>query len=406
MAERLEAYSDFEDCGYYIVGTGKLFLSQGKKLKNIYPLIYSTQNLIYSQYTAQKGKAGRREVENFNENLSENLANLYEFLRDGTYIPGKYRKKIIYEPKERVIMIAPFYPDRIIHHCIINVLGPHWVHLFIANTYACIKGRGIDKCINDVNKALMSDRKNTQYCLKTDIKKFYDNVDHEALKSIIRLTIADERLLVLIDTIIDSNGQKKGLVIGSFTSQYFANLYLTPFDHWVKEGLSAIVMDKFGVTFYYFRYMDDMVVLCSDKEALHFILDMMGLYLGAELKVEFKHNWQIFKVDDRCIDYVGVKQSHYGILLRKSILLRFYKKLEKTQKKYIIKDENDIKHLFPSEYGWIIKCSDKHKQFIFNKCYNNGKDKHFNDGSVVEDKAAGNRRLEQRTGNVPLQPQH
>lgn len=366
MAERLEAYSDFEDCGYYIVGTGKLFLSQGKKLKNIYPLIYATQNLIYSQYTAQKGKAGRREVENFNENLSENLANLYEILREGTYIPGKYRKKIIYEPKERVI----------------------------------------DKCINDVNKALMSDRKNTQYCLKTDIKKFYDNVDHEALKSIIRLTIADERLLVLIDTIIDSNGQKKGLVIGSFTSQYFANLYLTPFDHWVKEGLSAIVMDKFGVTFYYFRYMDDMVVLCSDKEALHFILDMMGLYLGAELKVEFKHNWQIFKVDDRCIDYVGVKQSHYGILLRKSILLRFYKKLEKTQKKYIIKDENDIKHLFPSEYGWIIKCSDKHKQFIFNKCYNNGKDKHFNDGSVVEDKAAGNRRLEQRTGNVPLQPQH
>ena len=99
---------------------------------------------------------------------------------------------------------------------------------------------------------------------------------------------------------------------------------------------------------------------------------MMGLYLATELKLEIKPNWQIFPVDDRCIDYVGFKQNHYGILLRKGILMRFYKKLNKVKKRYEIKDINDVKHLFPSEYGWVIRCSEEHSKFIFNKCLNNG----------------------------------
>ena len=118
--------------------------------------------------------------------------------------------------------------------------------------------------------------------------------------------------------------------------------------------------------------MDDMVMLCSDKAALHFILGMIGLYLAAELKVEIKPNWQIFPVNDRGIDYVGFKQNHYGILLRKGILMRFYKKFRKISKKYEIKDKTALKHLFPSEYGWIIRCSEEHSEFIFNNCIKNG----------------------------------
>lgn len=357
-------YEDFEDVGYYIGNTGRMLISPGKKLRNVYELLYSNANLIRSQYTAQRGKGDRTEIKKFNDNICENLQYIYEILSTETYTPGEYRIKIIYEPKERVIMIAPFFPDRIIHHCIINVLGQHWQHTFIGNTYACIKGRGIHKCMEDVHRALITDRAGTRYCLKIDIKKFYDNVDHSALKRIIRYTIADERLLRLLDKIIDSNGKEKGLPIGNFTSQYLANLYLSYFDHWVKEELGLR---------HYFRYMDDIVVLDSNKEKLHLILDLFGLYLGTELKVEIKSNWQIFPVDDRGIDYVGFKQNHYGILLRKGILLRFYEKLEKTQKRYEIKDESDIKHLFPSEYGWIIRCDKEHSDFIFNKCINNGK---------------------------------
>lgn len=357
-------YRDFEDVGYYIGNTGKIYISPGKKIKNVYPLIYSTENLVKSQYTSQKGKKNRGEVKAFNDNLNDNLSILYSLLRDETFEPGIYRTKKIYDPKERDIMIAPFFPDRVVHHCIINVLAPHWYHIFIGNTYACIKGRGTHKCMEDVHRALITDRIGTRYCLKIDIRKFYDNVDHSVLKKIIRYSIADESLLRLLDKIIDSNGKEKGLPIGNFTSQYLANLYLAYFDHWVKEEL--------GVKYYY-RYMDDMVVLGEDKAWLHYILDSFALYLGAELKVEIKPNWQIFPVDDRGIDYVGFKQNHYGILLRKGILLRFYQKLEKTKEKYQIKDETDIKHLFPSEYGWVVRCDKEHSDFIFNKCLSNGK---------------------------------
>lgn len=377
------SYSDFEDVGIYIGDTGKIFDCPAKKLKNVYHLIYSSANLVHSQYTAQKGKGDRTEINNFNENIVDNLQALYGMLANETYVPGEYKIRKIFDPKERDLMIAPFFPDRIIHHCIINVLGRFWTSQFIGNTYACIKGRGVHKCLEDMHHALISDRSGTRYCLKIDIRKFYDNIDHAALKAIIRLRIADEQLLRLLDKIIDSNGKEKGLPISNFTSQYLANLYLAYYDHWVKETLVKIVLKKYGCKFYYFRYMDDMVFLCSDKEALHFVLDMVGLYLGAELKVEIKPNWQIFPVDDRSIDYVGFKTNHYGILLRKGILKRFYTKFNKVKRQYEIKDETAFKHLFPSEYGWIIRCSEEHSKFIFNHCIKNGKNK------CIEYNAAG-----------------
>lgn len=374
-------YQDFEDVGYYIGNTGKIYLSTSKRIKNVFPLIYSTENLIRSQYTAQKGKKLRGEIQKFNENINGNMAFLYEILSEEKYVPGKYRVKKIHDPKERDIMIAPFFPDRIIHHCVINVLAKHWYHIFIADTYACIKGRGIHKCMENVHRDLMSDKAGTKYCLKIDIRKFYDNVDHSVLKRILRITIADESLLWLLDSIIDSNGKEKGLPIGNFTSQYLANLYLAYFDHWVKEYL--------GVKYYY-RYMDDIVVLDGSKTRLHDILDAFALYLGTELKVEIKDNWQIFPVDARGIDYVGFKQNHYGILLRKGILLNFYKKLEATRERYDIKSEDDIKHLFPSEYGWVVRCDKEHSDFIFNKCLKNGKSKCIDYRAAFKGKARCN----------------
>ena len=401
----LYQYSDFEDCGLYIGDTGKLACSPSKKLKNVYHLLYTNENLCLAQYNAQHGKGERSEINDFNEHICERLDELYEMLAYETYVPGKYKERKIHDPKERVLMIAPFFPDRIIHHCVINVLGEHWTHLFIENTYACIKGRGVHKCMLDVRSALMRDKKGTRFCLKTDIRKFYDNIDHAALKIVIRYTIADIQMLRLLDKIIDSNGKDKGLPIGNYTSQYLANLYLAFFDHWVKEVLAPYILRRFGVKLYYFRYMDDMVFLCESKEALHYVFDMTGLYLAAELKVEYKANWQIFPVDDRGIDYVGFLQNHYNVLLRKSILLKFYRKASIIAKKCPIKDESDIKHLFSSEYGWISRCSEVHKKNVFNKITNYGH-KHFINGSFSRAASASDRPLQQRTGNISLQPQH
>lgn len=362
---RLWQYEDYESTGLYYPGTGKLYCSPGKKLKNIYPLIYDPSNLIKAQYNAKKGKGRRTEIMRFDKHICDNLQALHDALKDGTYQPGGYKTKVITDPKERVISIAPFFPDRIVHHCIVNVLGQHWTHLFCDNTYACIKGRGTHKCMTDVHKALMADKKGTKYCLKIDVRKYFDNVDHQALKEIVRYTIADEDCLELLDKIIDSNGKDNGLPIGNFTSQYLANLYLAYFDHWAKEALGLK---------YYYRYMDDIVVLHSSKERLHEVLDDFALYLGSRLKLEIKDNWQIFPVDARGIDYCGFKQNHYGILLRKSILNRFYRKYNKMHAKgdVNIKDINDMMHLFPSEYGWIGRCSEMHSKYIFNQVIDNG----------------------------------
>jgi len=166
-------------------------------------------------------------------------------------------------------------------------------------------------------------------------------------------------MLWLLDTIVDSNNSDVGLPIGNYTSQYFANIYLSYFDHFAKEELRIK---------YYFRYMDDIVVLSGDKNELHKILDAFALYLATELKLEIKSNWQIFPVDARSIDYVGYKQNHYGILLRKSILQRFYKKWNKLKDLHRIKSIDDFKHLFPSEYGWLLRCSEEHREFILKKC--------------------------------------
>lgn len=380
----LYQYSDFEDCGLYIGDTGKLFCSPAKKLRNVYWQLYTNENLCRALYKAQKGKSDHSDIRRFNRNVSDNMDALWEMLRYETYQPAGYRVKTIFEPKERVIMIAPFFPDRIIHHCVINVLGQHWTSIFIKNTYSCIKGRGTHKCMLDVRNAMKRDKKGTRMCHKTDIKKCYDNIDHAALKLIIRLTIADEQLLRLLDKIIDSNGKDKGLPIGNYTSQYLANLYFSYFDHWVVEELAALVKRLFGCKLYYFRYMDDMVFLAESSEALHFVLDMAGLYLAAELKVEFKHNWQIFPVDDRSIDFVGFKQNHFGVLMRKSILLRFYRKSIKVAKRKPIRDLTDIMHLFPSEYGWTKRCSDWHKENIFNTIIRNGQ-KHFINRAALTD---------------------
>lgn len=342
------------------------YIKKSKKLKNIYPLLFTTENLVLSQMNAQKGKGDRSEIRKFNKSVCSNLQYLHNSLSDENYETGKYRIKIIKEPKERIIMIAPFYPDRVLHHCIINILGETWTKVFINNTYACIKGRGIHKCLKDVKKALNNDRGGTRYCLKMDIKKFYDNVNHDSLKNIIRYKIADEQMLRLLDKIIDSNGNVKGLPIGNFTSQYFANLYLAYFDHFVKEDLKVK---------YYYRYMDDIVILHSDKNNLRYLLDMMGLYLGSQLKLEIKENWQIFPVDSRSIDFVGYKNNHHGVLLRKSILKRFYKKYVKISSKHDVKNLETFKQLFPSEYGWMLNCSEKHINYIFNQCIKDGKTK-------------------------------
>lgn len=308
-----------------------------KRIGNIFEKLISIENLTTSDEKAQRGKAKQYGVLVHYRNREENILKLHESLRQKSYTTSKYDIFKVYEPKEREIYRLPYYPDRIVHHAIMNVLEPIFVAVFTADSYSCIKGRGIHKASFNIRKALKNVDETT-CCLKFDITKFYPNIDHDVLKHLLRRKFKDADLLWLLNEIIDS---APGLPIGNYLSQFLANFYLTYFDHWIKENI--------GVK-YYFRYADDIVILHNDKSELHRLFEQIRYYLHFELKLEVKGNWQIFPVEKRGIDFVGYVHFHSHIKLRKSIKKRFAKMLKRKPRKESV----------ASYMGWLKHCNAKH----------------------------------------------
>lgn len=304
-----------------------------KRYNNLFDKVVSLDNLYLADKKARRNKSHRKDIIEFDKNKDELLLQLQKQLIEGKYVTSEYHTFIIKEPKERIIFKLPYYPDRIVHHAIMNILEPIWCSVFITNTYSCIKKRGIHKALYDVQSAL-KDKQNTVYCLKLDVRKFYPSIDHEILKQIVRKKIKDNKLLALLDGIIDS---VEGVPIGNYLSQFFANLYLSYFDHWLKEDKAVK---------YYFRYADDMVILHSDKEYLRQLLDEIREQLGT-LKLEIKSNYQIFRVEDRSISFVGYRIYHDYTLIRKNIKHKMCKKVAAM---------NKLKHMTYSEY-WMKHCN-------------------------------------------------
>lgn len=308
-----------------------------KRISNIYHQITSLDNLQEADQKAQKGKSGQYGVKLHNRNQEANILRLQDMLMSKTYQTSKYDIFKVYEPKERIVYRLPYFPDRIAHHAIMNVLEPILVRTFTADTYSCIKGRGIHKLVNK----LKIDLKNisaTQYCLKFDITKFYPSIDHEVLKELLRCKFKDQDLLWLLDEIIDS---APGLPIGNYLSQYLANFYLTYFDHWVKEELKVS---------HYYRYADDMVILAPDKPTLHRVFHQCKSYLHDQLKLSVKGNYQVFPVEARGIDFVGYVFYHHHVQIRKHIKQNFARKLAKKPD-----------HVSKASYlGWLGHANARH----------------------------------------------
>lgn len=307
-----------------------------KRSNNLFEKVYCIENLELADSIARKGKSKQPGVISHDKNREQNIQRLHEMIRDKTYRTSAYTTFTIFEPKERLIFRLPYFPDRITHHAVMNVLEPIFVAAFTADTYSCIKGRGIHAAANAIKKAL-KDVEHTQYCLKLDIKKFYPSVDHEVLKQLLRRKIKDKDLLWLLDEIIDSTD---GLPIGNYLSQYFANFYLTYFDHWVKQDMHVK---------HYVRYADDIVILSSSKPYLHSLLSEIRTYLEVNLKLTVKGNYQIFPVDARGIDFVGYVFYHTHTRLRKSIKKNFARMLARNRNKKSI----------ASYYGWAVHCNSK-----------------------------------------------
>ena len=300
-----------------------------KRVGNLYDKIYDIDNIREAHRNARKRKTHYKEVKEVDADVDKYCYEIQAMLRDKTFVNGQYEIfKKIEKGKEREIYKLPYFPDRIVHHAIMQVLEPIWKKTLIADTYQSIKGRGIHKAKNKIQPLLRKYK--IQYALKMDIKKFYPSIDNEILKQILRKKLKCKDTLWLLDTIVDST---QGVPIGNYLSQYFGNLYLTYVDHEVKE--------KLGVR-HYFRYCDDIVVLDNSKERLHNIrVAVVGRV--AKLKLVLKGNYQVQRIEDRGLDFLGYRMFHTYTLLR----TRVANGLKKASKLESLASYN----------GWVVSSS-------------------------------------------------
>ena len=221
---------------------------------NLFEKICDIQNLHEAYYKASKNKRFTSGYINFRKDSETNLEKLRKSLVDGKYTHGQYRHFIITDPKQRLISAASF-PDRVIHHAIMNVLEPVFERQFIFHTYACRKEKGTHAAARYAFKCAGR----SEFFLKLDVRKYFDSIDHTVLKQFLCRIIKDARCLELLFGVIDSYkidfegdsvGRKKGLPIGNLTSQFFANFYLSALDHFCLEKLALFLkIPVFGKTF-------------------------------------------------------------------------------------------------------------------------------------------------------------
>lgn len=266
-----------------------------KRVGNLYCKIIDKNNIKKAILKASQRKRKRKNVRYTLKNIDIATNKIHEMLQKCEFIPSPYEKVKIMDgvrKKERIIYKPAFYPDQIVHWALMLQLEDVLMKGMYYYNCASIKGRGLLHATKYIEKILVRDRKNTKYCLKLDVKKFYPSIDKEILKRKFRRKIKERETLELIDKIIDSS--EEGVPIGNFTSQWFANFYLQDLDHYIKEQLKAP---------YYIRYMDDMIIFHRNKKELHKIKDKIEEFLNKE-HLKLKENWQLFKSNSRPIDFL------------------------------------------------------------------------------------------------------
>ena len=319
-----------------------------KRVGYIYDSICDINNIKRAIMKSSLGKKHQGRVKNIIANIDLYAERIRDMLLNKNYKPSPYIIKTIYDgasKKERKIYKPKYFPDQIIHWALMLQIEPIIMKGMYEYNCGSVPGRGTSFGQKTLRKWLNNDRKNTKYCLKMDISKFYPSIDNEKLKQKFRGKIKDSDCLWLIDIIIDSS---QGLPIGNYTSQWFANFYLETLDHWIKEHL--------GVK-YYIRYVDDLVLLGPNKKKLHKVREIIADYLEV-IGLEMKSNWQVFKVNSRAIDFLGFRFFRNKTILRKRNALRIQRRFKKIHKKSRLSYKDACAVI--SYWGWI-KRSDGYR---------------------------------------------
>lgn len=323
-----------------------------KSYNHLWEEFISEENIKLAIKNAFKGKKKkRRKVREIIENQEEWIPKIKDYAEHFYNYPHKPIE--IYDgiSRKKRTIIVPTPMEKIVHHMIINVLKLIFKRGMYEHSYASIPKRGSHKGKKYIEKWIKHDARNVKYCLKMDIKKYFQSVDTDILKKKLHRIIHDERFMALLEILIDI--QDTGIPLGFFTSQWLANFCLQDLDHYIKEDLGAT---------YYIRYMDDMVIFVSNKRKLHRMKENIEKYLHDELGLCMKENWQIFRFDytdrkekrrGRDLDFMGFRFYRDKTTLRKSIMLKATRKAKRIDKKEKI-TAHDARQIL-SYMGYIDK---------------------------------------------------
>jgi retron-type reverse transcriptase len=264
-----------------------------KRFNHLFDQVVSFENLLQSYRYAKKGTGTTFQTCQFFYHLENELINLQDELKNETYQPSPYKYFQIYDPKKRTIAVATFR-DRVVHHAIVRVLTPIYEKIFIYDSYATRKNKGTHIAIC---RAQQFARRRSYY-MKFDIEKFFDSVDHQILLNIVSRKIKDKKLMHLIEKIIRNIDNNKGLPVGNLTSQFFANVYLNAFDHFIKE--EKRIKD-------YLRYMDDFVLFHDNPSVLKTLKLEIIDYLNEMLKLQINKKATMMHHTGHGLSYLGMR---------------------------------------------------------------------------------------------------
>ena len=329
-----------------------------KTYRNLFPRVWDFENLYLAYRAARKGKRGKAPVAAFERMQEDELLALQDELRNRTYIPGPYHSFFIHEPKKRLISAAPFR-DRVVHHALCQVIEPIWERRFIHDSYANRIGKGTHRALDRTQQFA----RRFAYVLQCDLRQFFPSIDHAKLQAELARLITDPDMLWLCDQILTSGVgvlaeayemyyfpgddlfaalRPRGLPIGNLTSQFWANVYLNTFDHFVKRELRCPA---------YLRYVDDFLLYGDNKRCLRaWKKDIMGKLADLRLTLH-ESRAQVYPVSTG-IPFLGfyVFPTHRRVKRRKVVLFRrrLVRLLQQSAQ-----DSAHLPRLRTSIEGWI-----------------------------------------------------
>lgn len=293
-----------------------------KRKGRLYHRIAADENLRLAFAKASKGKHDRSEVIVFCQNFDANIRKLRDQLLTHSPDIGHYRFFQVRDPKPRHICAASF-PERVLHHAIMNICEPVLESYAIHDSYACRKNKGVRKALA---KATEYSRKYDWY-LKLDIRRYFDSIDHDILMSLLSQRFKDKELLFLFHQMFETYHTQpgKGVPIGNLISQHLANFYLGCLDHWLQEERRIRG---------YIRYMDDFILFADTKEHLKAELAQIGLFLNCRLGLQLRDNIQLNRII-KGIPFLGFRVFPNRIRLSPGSRRRFSKKFRKYERNFI-----------------------------------------------------------------------